>query len=58
MRMTDVASKVCVSAGKEVAGNVDGAAHILRILRGRFAPDAIDSIAQDMVKFMYFRRAY
>ena len=42
--------------GKDVIGNIGGVAHILRILRARFAPDAIDRIAQDMVKFMYFKR--
>ena len=26
------------------------------ILRDRFAPDAVDSIPQDMAKFMYFKR--
>ena len=33
-----------------------GVAHILRISRERFAPDAIASIFQDVVKFMYLKR--
>ena len=35
---------------------MDGAAQILSILREQFAPDAIDIIFQDMVKFMYSKR--
>ena len=54
--MTDVTRKVCVSAGKDVIGKTDGAAHILRILRERFAPDAIDCIFQEVVTFMSFKR--
>ena len=52
LNMPDVARKVCMSVGKDVIGNVAGAAHILRILRERVASDAIDSIFQDMVKAM------
>ena len=36
-----------MSAGKDVIGNIDGVAHTPRILRERFAPDAIGSILQD-----------
>ena len=44
MNMTDIARKVCMTVGKGVVGSVDGVADILRILRKRFAPDAIDCI--------------
>ena len=30
---------------------------VLRILRERFAPDAIDGISQNMAKFTYLKRA-
>ena len=33
LRMADVARKVCVTAGKDVIGNVEGVAQILRELR-------------------------
>ena len=57
LHMTDVAGRVCMSAGKDVVGNIDGVAHTLRILRERFAPDAIGSILQDVAKFTYLKRA-
>ena len=46
-----------MSVDRDVIGNLNGAEQILRILRERFAPDAIDSIFQDMVTFVYFERA-
>ena len=45
-----------MAVGKDVIGNTVGAEQLLRILRERFAPYAIDSISQDMVKFTYFKR--
>ena len=54
--MSDVAREVCFSVGRNVIDNLDGAKQILKILRGRFAPDAIDSIFRDMVKFTFFKR--
>ena len=56
LHMSDVARKVCLSVGKDVIGNLDGAEQILQIPRDRFAPDAIDLISQDMVKFILFKR--
>ena len=56
LRTSDGARKVCLAVGEAVIGRLDGVERILRILRGRFAPDAIDSIFRDMVKFMCFRR--
>ena len=46
-----------MSAGKDSIGVVDGAALILRKLRERLAPDAIDSSSRNVAKFMYFGRA-
>ena len=54
--MTDVERKVCTSVGKDSISNVDGVAQILRILRERFAPEAIDSVFKDVVKLLYLRR--
>ena len=56
LHMSYVARKVCLPAGRDVIGNSDGAEQILKIPRERFAPDAIDSISQDMAKFMDFKR--
>ena len=53
LRMTDVARVVCMSVGTDAVGNVDGAPRILRISRERFAPDAIDSILQDVEKWTF-----
>ena len=54
--MSDVARKVCLNAGRREIGNLDGVGQISRISRERFAPGAIDSISQDMEKFLYFTR--
>ena len=51
LHMSDVARRVCPSVGRNVIENLGGAEQISRILRERSAPDAIDSISQDMVKF-------
>ena len=45
-----------MTVGENVVGNIDGAEQISRKLGARFAPDAIGSIFQDMVAFMYFKR--
>ena len=46
-----------MSVRTDAVRRADGAAQILRSLRELFAPDAIDSISQDMVKSLYFERA-
>ena len=56
LHMSDVARKVYMTVGKDVVGNIAAAEPISRILRGRFAPGAIDSIFQDTAKVMYFKR--
>ena len=54
--MTDVARKVCASAGEDAFGSVGGVAQISRILRERCARDAIDSASQDVATFTFFKR--
>ena len=56
LHMSDVARRVSATAGTYAVEEIDGVEQILEIPRERFAPDAIDSIFQDMVKFMYFKR--
>ena len=56
LHMADVARKVCTTVGKDVIGNNDGVMHILNILRDRFAPDRVDCIFQDIIKFMNFKK--
>ena len=57
LHMSGVAGKFCVAAGTDAIGNSGGAEENLKFCRIRFAPDVIDSIFQDMVKFMNFRRS-
>ena len=42
LHMSDVARDVRPSVGRDVIDNLDGAEKILKILRERFAPGAID----------------
>ena len=51
------AAHLLLHCGKDLIANQDGAQQILRILRERFAPDAIDAIIQEVAKFMNFKRA-
>ena len=45
-----------MAIGEDAIGSFDGVGQISEILRERFPPDAIDSIFQDMVTFMYLKR--
>ena len=54
--MTDIARQACVTVGKDHVANDDGVRHVLRILRERSAPDAIDAINQEVAKFLNFTR--
>ena len=56
-RMSGFAAKACATVGEDVVGNNDGARQISGILRERVLLGAIDSIFQDMAKFMVCRRA-
>ena len=56
LHMSDFARKVCLPVGWGRIDNLDGLDQILKILRERFAPDAVDLISQDMAKFWYFER--
>ena len=56
LHMADVARKVCTTVGKDVIANNDGVMHILNISRDRLAPDRVDCIFQDIIKFMNFKK--
>ena len=56
LHMADTARKVFMTVGKDCVGNNDGAQQISRIFRERLAPDAVDAIYQEEVKFMNFKR--
>ena len=43
-RRTDIARQNCMTIGKDRVANDDGVHHVLRILRYRIAPDAIDAM--------------
>ena len=55
-RMTDIARKVRMTIGEDHIANDGGVRPILRILRRRFAPDAIDAMYHDAAEFMNFKR--
>ena len=57
LHMSNVASKARLEVSRDVIGNLGGAGRILRILRERFASDAIDSIFQDVAKYTSCKRA-
>ena len=57
LHMSNAARKVRVTVGGDVIGDTGGVARILLISREEFAPDAYDCIFQDMVQFLYFKRA-
>ena len=54
--MDSVAEQVCMSAGNLIILNNDGAAEILDILHGHFAPDAVDAVYKEVVRFLHFER--
>ena len=56
--ISDVARRVCLSVGRGVFGDLDSSEQILKIPRGRLAPDATASTFQDTVKFLRFRRTW
>ena len=57
LRITDIAREVCMTVGEDHSGGNDVAQQISRILRERFAPDAINSTYPDVLKFTNIRRA-
>ena len=54
LRVADFARKLCMSVGRDRIAHDDDAHHILRNLRGRQAPRAINAIYQEVVAFMNF----
>ena len=57
LHMTDIARTVCTTVNKDHIGNTHGVPQILRLLRGRYAPNAIDAIYHEVAKFANFQRA-
>ena len=47
--MSEVVREVFLSVSRDFFGNLDGAEHISKILRGCFEHEAIDSVFRDMV---------
>ena len=56
LNVNSVARQVCLSAGGDHLENTDGVSRALEILRNFFAPEAPDSIRQEVARFMQFRR--
>ena len=56
LHMSDIARKVCMAAKKDSVSSKNGVRRISKTLRGRLAPDAIDSTYQDVAKFTNFER--
>ena len=56
LNLVDIAREVRMAVGKDRIGNNDGAQQIPRILRRRFAPDAICASYPEVAKFMDFER--
>ena len=56
LHMRPVPRQVCLAEGSDMLGHSDGVAKILNILRNYFAPEAVDGILQQGVRFMRFRR--
>ena len=56
LHMTDVARRVCVAAWERCPWRREWDGDNFANLRERFAPGAIDSILQDLAKFLYSKR--
>ena len=54
--MDSAARQVCKSAGNEAILKNGGAAQILQIVRGHFAPDAVAAVFQEIASFLRLRR--
>ena len=49
--------QACLAAGGDIPDRADGVSKILDILRTYSAPEAVDAIHQQVMRFMRFRRA-
>ena len=56
LQIADVARQAYVTSGKNHVLNGDGAQQVLRISRGRLAPDAVDAIYQEALRFTHSKR--
>ena len=52
-----VAREVCMAGESDVIAGPDGAKRISELLRDYFAPEALDSVYQEVVRFSQFGRA-
>ena len=57
LRVNSVGGQGCLSSGGGQLGDNDGATRMLEILRNYFAPEAADSICQEVVRCTQYRRA-
>ena len=56
LRMGTVAHQVCSAAGSDIVANNDGVDRILAILRAYFAPEAVESGNQEVVRSPQLKR--
>ena len=54
--MAPAPRQVCVTEGSDISDHSDRVAKILEILRNYFAPEAVDAIHQQVMRFTRFRR--
>ena len=55
-QINTVARAVCMAAGGDVIMDQEGLEKILAQLRDYFAPDDVDSLYQEVVRFLQFER--
>ena len=55
--MDPVARGVCIAVGGKQLLGPDGVMPVVQVLRDNFAPEAIDSKYQHVVRFLHFKRA-
>ena len=58
LRTSDVARQVCITSGKDPVTSDDGVQQIPKILRGHVAPDALDAMYPNVVRFLQYRRTH
>ena len=56
LRIDTVARQVCLAAGSDFVVNNDGAERIVTILKDYIAPDAADSVDQEVARFLQSKR--
>ena len=56
LQMRDFARHVCITLGMGHVMQPDGFRQMLRLSRKRFAPDAVHTVYQEVVRFSHFKR--